>query len=248
MGDEAFAASIIVNWDRKQKQLTNSTSVHSLDYGDLGSIAPLEFRVKAGTASMNGGLVSGDRAPSEYDPSGSVLPAPTTSRFPLLVWEGPLTAGIEALVVSPSVWKRDILRDHLATYKQNWTNMSPSALMASPVVANQLLNPSLLSTVTKLADSVSNAPPSHTISGDLTKGYQIVETQFVQGNDRPIGLGRSGLNVVNYQDRFIVITQEKAASLKVGEGFTLPIFFAEPNSITTLGAVYTLFVRIDRLQ
>jgi hypothetical protein len=248
MGDEAYAAAAVVNWNRKLNQLTNFTTTHSLDYGDVGAAVVPAGRIKAGSASMTGGLAVGDYAPNEFDPKGTSLPAPTGDRFPLLVWEGTLTAGTDAVVISPSVWKRDLMRNHLTAYKDNWKLMSSSALMISPVIANQLLNPSLMSSVTTLADSVRNAPPTPTFNGDVTKGYQIVETQFVQGNDRPIGLARRDLLVVNYLDRFIVLTQEKVASMKVGEGQTLHVFFTEPWNITTLGAAYTLYVRVERAQ
>jgi hypothetical protein len=247
-GDEAYAVAAVVNWNRKLNQLTSFATVQTRDYGDVGTALGFGDRIKAGSASMTGGLAVGDHVPSSYNLSGTSLPPPASDQFPLLVWEGTLTAGTEAVVISPSVWKRDLLRVHLTAYKSNWEKTSASALMISPVVANQLLSTSVTSSVTTLATSVSTAPPMPTFTGEVANGYQIVETQFVQGNDRPIGLGRGGLLVVTYQDRFIVITQEKLASLKVGEGVNLVIFYAEPNNVTTLGAIYTLFVRVDRTQ
>lgn len=246
-GDEIYAAAVVVNWNRKLKQLTTFTTAQTLDHGDVGTTHLFGDRIQAGSASMSGGILASDSVPGSFDPKGAALPAPTSDRFPLLVWEGTLTAATETLVVSPSLWEHDLVRAQFSSYKDNWSKASAAALMISPVVANQLIGTTLTSAVAPISTMVILAPPAPTFTGSPTDGYKIAELTFAPETDRPVGLGSGGPAVVTYQDRFIVVTQERVAALGVGEGITLPMPYGEPVGTLT-GAIYTLYVRVQRVQ
>lgn len=246
-GDEVYAAAAVVNWDRRLNQLTSFSFVQTREYGDIGDGTFFPTRIKAGTFTMTGGIKSGDRVPSTYDVTGANLPTPATDQFPLLVWEGTLTAGVEALVIAPSLWERDTIRLHFTSYKTNWSSASPAAVLTSPTVTLQYTNTSVTSAVVPLDPLTVAAPPAPTFMGPVTNGYKIAVLAFGPSSDRPIGMSTFGLGVVSYQERLMLITQEKLASLNVGDGVTLAIPYAEPIDIF-LNGIYTLYVRVQRLQ
>ncbi|HEY5552202.1 MAG TPA: hypothetical protein VIK52_09945 [Opitutaceae bacterium] len=248
MGNEVYAAAAVVNWNRQTSQLNDFTFVQTRDFGDIANGTIFGDRIKAGSASMTtGGLTAGDRAPSGFDLKANTLPAPTGDQLPLLVWEGTLTAGAEAILISPSVWEHDVSRTQFTLYKQNWGKSSPSAIMSSSVVSDQFSSATISSPVAPISQLVVAAPPAPTFIGLPSDSYKMAILIFPPGEDRPIGLGQAGPGVVTYQDRLVVITQEKLASLNVGDGTMISLLYAEPIDLFLAGQ-YTLYVRIERTE
>ncbi len=86
--------------------LVGSTAVESKVHGDRNAEAwslanSPTVRIKAGSASILGGLKTGDEHRAQ---PGTV---PNTIAFPLLVWEGSLRESEQQLVVVPTVWEVD---------------------------------------------------------------------------------------------------------------------------------------------
>ena len=109
--DEAFASAAVILYDRKTSTVKSRSDVRTREYGDIGNGTFYGNRIKAGTATPQGGLWIGngtEQVPAEFDPSGATIPSPASDRFPLLVWEGPLSAGAEALLVVPVLWDKDV--------------------------------------------------------------------------------------------------------------------------------------------
>jgi hypothetical protein len=79
-------------------------------------VPPTGIRIRAGTASVTGGLRTGDVVP----PPTPVLPSnpPSSTMFPFVVWEGWLGGGAE-LVVKPTIWEWD----GDLTYYNNWSSL-----------------------------------------------------------------------------------------------------------------------------
>jgi hypothetical protein len=96
-----YAAAAVEVLDRStQAVLQPHTVVRSLVHGDASKGGG---RVRAGSASSTGGLLAGDTVPMGEDPA-SITRSPSTTTFPLLLWEGPLTDGVEVVAVRPSLW------------------------------------------------------------------------------------------------------------------------------------------------
>jgi hypothetical protein len=245
-GDEAFAAAAVVNWDRRVNQMTSYAFVQTRDYGDVAVAMLFPDRIQAGSVSAKGGLAAGDRVPGSYDVTGANLPAPATDQFPLLVWEGELTAGGEALVIAPSIWERDTVRTHFNNYRTNWSVVSGATLMGSAAVTGQYGNPSLTSAVVPLSSLTTAAPPAPTFMGPVTNGYKIAALAFGPSSDRPIGMSAVP-GVLIYQERVTLITREKVNSLNPGDGVTIAIPYAEPLDIL-LNGIYMLYLRVQRVQ
>lgn len=248
--DEVYAAAALVLWDRRDGRMISTPNVvRSLEYGDVrGKNAG---RVQAGTASRSGGIWGGngpDYTPLGLDPRATVGPTPLTDQLPLLVFEGGLSDGVEALLIAPSLWESDGNRMGFDNYSTNWKTGGVAALINSPAVQNQLTNTSLTSAM------VPGDPALQTISivanifsGGIVGSYMLGASTIVTGLvDRPIGL-TPYQNADQYQDRVVVVTREKLASLAVGQGVTIAIPFWEPLD-GQLNGVYTAYLRVERTQ
>lgn len=95
----AAAAVEVINRST-QAVLQPITVVKSLVHGDTSKAGG---RVRAGSASSTGGLLAGDTVPMGEDPA-SITRSTSTTTFPLLLWEGPLTDGVEVVAVRPTLW------------------------------------------------------------------------------------------------------------------------------------------------
>ena len=247
--NEVYGAAAVVAWDRSLNRLREFRFEKTREYGDVNQFPD---RIKAGNASMQGGLSSGDRVPEGFDPAGAALPAATGSQFPLLLWEGDLTAGVEAIAVFPSVWERDTDASKFEKYRANWSNNSPSVLMNSETMTRQSSN----AAVTASTFPLDPASAVGTGAGDMFVGAllgsigmpaEMLALPAVLGIsfDRPFGVIQDGALGFMYQERVVLITQEKLSSVPVGGGVTVPIQYTEPLS---LGGALTLYLRIQRIR
>lgn len=248
--DEVYAAAAVVLWDRRTGQpFSVPTVVRGREYGDVGK-GQFTGRTRAGTASPTGGLWSRngpDVVPMEFDPRGSALPVPSNYQFPLLVFEGGLSDGVEALLIAPSLWESDRIPVTFDNYEANWRSGGVGKVLASPAVVNQLTSPTLASAVLPNDPGYQIASSLTTVfTGGLIGSYGFAGLLFQAQVDRPIGLA-PGQQAANYQDRVVVVTREKLTSLAPGAGMTIAVPFWEPYN-NFLNGVYTAYVRVERLQ
>jgi hypothetical protein len=245
-GDEVYAAAAVLNWDRLNLKVNSFDFVRSREYGDVNVAALFPNRIQAGSASDKGGLVAGDRVPSNYDIGGANIPATQSDQFPLLLWEGELPLGNATLVIVPSLWERDPIQKHFDSYKNNWSSVSKREVVESAVVARQFTSTTLTSGLAE-PDAISiAAPPTPSFLGAPAKGYKIATLALPPGSDRPIGM-TMGPGVMMYRDRFVVITREKVNTLNAGDGITITLPLAEPID-PLLSGIYSLNLRVQRLQ
>ena len=244
--DEAYAAAAIVLFNRKDSTVASHTVVRTREYGDVGG-GKFGDRIQAGTATSSGGLggLGGEHVPAEFDPSGSTFPAATSDRFPLLVWEGALNTAAEALLVVPSVWDRDLDSTTYVAWKTPWITSSLMTFVRSNEVVNE----------TKTAGVVQ-------IVSDQHPGFPFVlPMSEAEGHvkDRPIGaqtdppLPLPPVAII-YKDRHVMLTREKLADLAPGGSKMILVPFGEVTltgpfgAAAALGALYTLYLRIERIQ
>jgi hypothetical protein len=244
-GDEIFGVAAVLVWDRKLSTNKSYALLQTQDYGEVGLSLALPNRIQAGSATTKGGLAAGDRAPYYYDPSGTQIPEPAADRFPLLIWEGDLQAGGDMVIVAPSAWERDVVHLQWESYKNNWKNVSPRAIVDSPAIKLQMSEQVLSLTQIPLSPLVLAAPPTPTFNGQPINGYKIADLAFGPSNDRPIGM-RAAFGVFIYEERMAVITYEKVATMKSGEGVSIAIPLKEPPGLA-LNGDYTLYLRVKRL-
>jgi hypothetical protein len=210
--------------------LRDLRAVRGVEYGDINALRKDADRLRAGNAADGGGLVVQDVVPEGFTP-GNSRGTPSAREFPLLVWEGILHEGTDAVLIVPSLWERDIARARLDAYVNGWlTGSIVDTLKAADV---QVPLPGVIIVQT----TINPAPPTAYAVADLA-GHVL---------DRPLGLTLQPL-VVEYHDRFIVLTREKLADLAAGSYRSLAIQYVEPAADPVLGEDYTLEMRIERLE
>jgi len=238
-GDEIYAAAVALQWDRSKGLETSRSVVRTVEYGDVGATAASADRIRAGTAQAGtGGLKGGDVAPEGFAAPAKNSPtkgSPSSTQFPLLVWEGPLTAGVDGVLIVPSLWERDTADTAYRRYEALWKLFPLVDVLKSPPVQVQIKSPVPMVAVTVGSVLV---PPTLISLTDL--GLGIV--------DRPLGLTPAPL-IEPYDDRVILVTRESLNALTaVGNSIDLPIRYSEPNADPILGGDYTLYLRVERTQ
>ncbi|NAZ76447.1 hypothetical protein GTQ99_13635 [Kineococcus sp. T13] len=112
--DDAF------NWDGKHDEVVLAVNVRDVDADGqtlrtpldseselLGDTHHLPNRVKAGSASPAGGIVSGDKFPTPRPWQRSAGELNTSRVPPYVVWEGDLPPGERMVLLTPTVWEWD---------------------------------------------------------------------------------------------------------------------------------------------
>jgi hypothetical protein len=135
------------------------------------------------------------------------------------------------VLIVPSIWERDIARARLDQYTTGWIAGGKDETLR--IAELQTALPGIAITQT----TVNPAPPTAYSVADLAG--QVL--------DRPLGLTDQPL-VVEYHDRFIVLTREKLGDLAAGSYQSLAIQYVEPADNPVLGGDYTLEMRIERVE
>jgi hypothetical protein len=96
----------------------NTTRARTKTHGDVnaarwqGANNP-NVRIKAGSASPLGGLMTGDGYPDRLMPWKRSSTADYTHTFPLLVWEGDVMQDVYSVVVVPAIYEDDEVQEQL---------------------------------------------------------------------------------------------------------------------------------------
>lgn len=247
--DEVYAAGAFVLWDRVKEAVVSRGIIRTKEYGDVGNAGQRGNRIQAGSATVTGGIWAGkgdDVVPREFDPRGAALPAASLDQFPLLLWEGMLTDGIDAVLVVPSLWESDLQSRSYENYQTNWRS-SPVSVLSTPAVRLQLGTSTITSAVVPKDPALQVAKALTTVfTGGLVGSFALVSALTTANLDRPIGLSPAG-DASDYQDRLVVVTREKLSGLTPGAGITVAVPFAEPAN-GMLDGLYTLYLRVERIQ
>ena len=247
--DEIYVAAAHVLWDRRDGHLISVPDViRTVEYGDVGG--KNTGRIAAGSATRQGGLWGGnggDYAPGGFTPASTSTAGASAGQLPMLIFEGGLSDGVEALLIAPSIWESDAQPIGFNNYTNTWRTAGVGPLIASPAIQNQLASTSLMSLTVPPNETMQTAAIVANIFTGFIGNYIMVMSALSPTTiDRPIGLTEFQ-NVDQYQDRVVVITREKLASLPVGGGTQLTIPFAEVFN-GRLNGLYQMFVRVERIQ
>ena len=191
--DEAYVA-MVVGLTNKMIQSPVVTTRKSSTFGDVAGFAG---RIKAGSASPNGGLQPGDRIPTRIDvnaPAGAPAPG-----FPLLVWEGQLDDE-SVLVVHPAVWEEDRSNRSYLQWLEHTSNLVKSGYAGQAPT---------LQRIHQLVDYGEFGPTRPmTYTPCTTRSTSIIQgasQACVDGEDRPLGLyPQSSAEYLAYDNRFLV--------------------------------------------
>lgn len=238
-GDEVYVKTYIRQYDRRNGGVVEFFQRGTLTYGDVNGFGT--SRVQAGTASQSGGIRDFDPIPANSDPTERSANALDTA-FPLRLFEGTLTNGIDALVFSPTLWEEDGGNLAYLAWSQQMDDIT-GALFQRPEIQDQItrgtFEPILFGTsatpgmsdaawvAMMLTAGAALAAPTM----GLSMIQQVAERLFAGNADRPIGLIRSGLADVSMvlPNKMVVLTREiieaALAPLPAGTGPIGPPFW-----------------------
>ena len=203
-GDEIYAANVMRRYDRRSGAVLETADTRTLTYGDTYLFGT--SRVQAGTMSTTGGIRDGDPIPANSDPAVRSLPSSSVG-FPLKVWEGTLRDGIDALVLSPTIWEQDGLQTSYEIWLQEMKSLTPSLWSRPEIqqhVASGQFGQLLFGTAT--LERGEDLLAVRTMGAIL--GYAHI-VQVAQGEeDRPIGLYQSAVNDRVLPNAMVVLTRE----------------------------------------
>jgi hypothetical protein len=135
--DNVYGAAAVEVLDRSNN-LAVLQSVSIVSSAVHGDISQFPQRIQAGTATNQGGLQAGDVFPTGQNP-GVVVGTPSTTTFPLLVWQGTLRNGIESVVIRPTLWESFGQVDGYAKWRSNVVQDSKeSSAIQSKIAGNDL--------------------------------------------------------------------------------------------------------------
>jgi hypothetical protein len=242
--DEVYGSAFVQVFDRKtQTQIQNPQILKSLVYGDVNGQAG---RVQAGTASDQGGIETGDHVPGNYDPGSQTASQPSTQTFPLVLFEGPLTDGSEAVVVRPVLWEWDGDGRHFQTWSQFFTSSDPAGTIKSSLVQQAITTPGLNFILGGVLPNMSGI-----------QDWNYVTYDIGAGQDRPIGMQPNAARAAHlpeWTDHILVFTREKiesalSSAYQVGSPGVvgIPLTDANPEGNVAYDGDYTMYVRVERL-
>jgi hypothetical protein len=233
-GDEVYAAAIVSRYDRTTQTAIETGQARSWTYGDTNRI---DGRMMAGSRSDKGGIQSGDLIPATPRPDVARTAVPQQSIFPMIIWEGTLTDGKDALAISPSIWEDDLNPKYLSPYVQAqfvaqgplWQNAQVLAQATQPVPAAANTTPT-----DPTSAGVGN-PPSDPTSLD-NNGFPTIN---VTGGSappqlKPIVLGNAGHTSGAGQESTLTATWLLPLNFIIGERFDRPIGITSAGGSTAI--------------
>jgi hypothetical protein len=232
-GDEVYVGAIVSRYDRTTQTAIETGQARSWTYGDINGF---DGRMQAGSRSDKGGIQSGDLIPASPRPNAQRTAPPQQSIFPMIIWEGTLTDGKDALAISPSVWEDDLNQKYYLPYVQAqfvaqgplWQNAQILAQATQPVPAAGNTTP------TDPTSVGVGTPPSDPTS--LDGGFPTIT---VTGGSappqlKPIILGSAGQTSAGGPESTLTATYLLPLNFLLGERFDRPIGIASAGGSTAI--------------
>lgn len=265
-GDAIYGAAVIRQYDRRSGQGTMSTNANTWVYGDTNGM--IGQRLQAGTRGPLGGIQAGDFVPTGFIVGPKDTLPPQANIFPMTLFQGTLTDGIDALVISPSVWISYGDNSMFFNWNQNEDSLTNSIYLDSHV-QNQI-NTQAFGTLSFGASQNVSGSANSTLAGDAT--VTAVETSvqaagltfgiplgvFTAGpsHDRPIGVGPASADptaTTILPNATLVLTREIIEKHLGSNSWTAMSFdFKDwPGSFSSLPGAdrpgeYQMFIQIER--
>jgi hypothetical protein len=210
MGDEIYAAAYVRRYDRNSGDLLDASMRQSASHGDVTNFG--NQRLQAGTKSQTGGIHDGDMIPGPALITTRNAPAQEVT-FPLRLWTGTLTDGVDALIITPSLWEQDGSDAFYAKWAQFQQTLNLS-LLAKQGVQEQIAQKAFGSLIFGMSGNDANAAGSsvaRTIVDVVMMfgggGIPIVGL-LTTSADRPLGIVQNGRDQTALPNHTLVLTRE----------------------------------------
>ena len=188
--DAIYAAAVVRQYDRRSGQSTMFTNLNTWVYGDVNGM--IGQRKQAGSRGPGGGIGDGDFVPNGFMPGiKSTLP-PQVNLFPMSLWQGTLSDGIDAVILSPSLWINYGDNPLFSTWNQNEDSFTNSLLLDTNV-QNQINTQTLGTLFLGPSENVLGSQAQAAVHDAATAVIDtILVIPFIElhgpSHDRPIGL------------------------------------------------------------
>ena len=210
VGDEVYVAAYVRNYDQRSGQLASVATRISAVHGDVNKFGAQ--RLQAGTRSGTGGIRDGDMIPDGGFIATRSVPAQDVT-FPMRIFEGTLSDGIDALLISPSIWEQDVTNSFFQQWQQNQATLNLS-LFAKPGVHTEIAD--------KTFKPLKFGMSSHdSLTGATSVVHFFTDAMIMFGGggvpiigllsasaDRPLGLHENGRDQTALPNHVIVLTRE----------------------------------------
>lgn len=230
--DEIYFSTDVQVVDKLNNTLLPS-SKRSLTFGDVNGFG---YRVQAGSASNLGGIQTGDQVfgSAPWLRSGALA----ADRLPMVLWEGDLVDGQNAVAVIVTPWEYDGGQDAFSSWA-SWMQKTSQTLKSSSAFTTLIGQAGKV--VLELADLGLGLALSLQENGVLGNAY-----------DRPIGITQSGTvnGTVTYGfGPKILDLNYKTAELALANsfGFGNGIIGIRYVDAPKFAGDYTLYVQVERI-
>ena len=201
-----------------------------IDSRIMGDVNGQTGRVRAGSASGQGGLRTGDRFPSQEPWARAEEPRVDT--LPMLLWEGELTKGEAWVKIVPTIWEWDNGDRHL---RARWDSNTEHWL-------NSPHDPELTVPPTPLVYPLS-------LLGGAGASRSAAWHAFGTAEDRPVGMKKDRRGAELFDPTWLVLTFENAtrAVSEVQSTKGVGIVEIPYTDSDEFNGDYTLYLQVERL-
>jgi hypothetical protein len=277
-GDEAYAAAYIRRYDRRTEKLISATTCRTRTYGDVavansatisnscGSSTGANPQVEVSSGSqiaigmprIQGGnwMPTGGIRDHDMIPNGPAVAArsqvPKDNAFPWRLWEGTLIDGVDALVITPSLWEQDgavlgsstiteinqALQQQTQAFYNQWRQQQQtidSSIFSDTLVQGQITGKRFgMIAAGAQANSSNSAAASVFFNQVATMAAHGIPLAALLGSgaDRPIGLVSTGFDQTALPNRLVVLTREIIEAALAG-----PALGVIPSTIPNVAGV-----------
>ena len=234
--DEVFLLTEVAEFNGAGEVLDRTSPQSAV----LGDIQGYGARLPAGGASDLGGLRSSD----QYPPAEPWRRSATLSntRPPMLLWQGTLTQGSNALIVVPTIWEWDGPTDLLRQYRAGMASVFARyvrTLSASETNFDRFLAP--MTGGPGAARVVGFEPTGN--AADRPIGVNVRTGSFLSASEE-----QQGLEWFTPKRMLLTYDLARQAAANTHDGFGPGIFKVTYTDHPELAGVYTLFVQIERVE
>jgi len=267
-GDAIYGAAVIRQYDRSSGQAKMFTNANSWVYGNTNGM--IGQRIQAGTWGPMGGIGNGNFVPTGFSPGPRDTLPPQPNVFPLALWQGTLTNGVDALVISPSLWISYGDNSMFFNWNQNEDSLTNSIYLDSHVqnqINTQTFGPLFFGASQNVSGSAASSVAGATVVGATEELIQASGLTFgipvgifaITGpsHDRPIGVSEADKNNPTSNtvlpNATLVLTREIIEKVLGNNNWTTmtfnfqddPFAFSSLPNTDRPGA-YTMFIQIER--
>jgi hypothetical protein len=208
-GDEVYAAAYVRRYDQRTGQLAEAIPRQSAAYGDVTNFGAQ--RIQAGSRTQTGGIRDGDPIPDGPLIAVRSVPAQDIT-FPWRLWEGTLTNGVDALVITPSLWEQDGGTAYYTQWEQQQQALNLS-LFTNAKVQAQITQKVFGSLIAGVSGNSSNTSVGSIILANqdmmfVTTFGLPLGTLLSTSADRPLGLVANGRDATALPNHTVVLTRE----------------------------------------